>query len=77
MIEFNELYSLLKGHKVIISSCEAAEHGNNEGCLCSLRGTIQTVDKLYDSIFVGTPSWHLADSNKRARLSEMILIKDV
>lgn len=75
MITDKDMLHMLKGQSVIITDCEAREHGINEGCLCNLKGTVQIVDELYKTPFVGTPSWHLKGSDKRARLSEMTLIK--
>lgn len=61
------------GKKVIIKSCEAREHGDNEGCVCGLKGHKVTISRKYDTPWVGTPSYHIKGSNKRVRRSEVIL----
>ena len=59
------------GRRVKVMQCEAAEHGNNPGCVCSLLGTVVTIQKRYETIFAGTASYHIKDSNKRVRRSEV------
>lgn len=77
MADFNDLLLLLPGSKVVVSSCEAAEHvDTSPGCLCKLKGKIFVVDKLYESMFAGTPTWYLKGSDKRVRLSEITILAD-
>jgi len=75
MITNDDLLKLLPGKTVIISGCEARTHGDNPGCLCDMKGKAFVVDRLYQMPFVGTPTWHLRNTNKRARLSEMTLVQ--
>ncbi len=70
-IESDDLLKLLPGTRV-----EAREHGDNEGCLCSIKGSIQTLDKRYANIFVGTSTWHLLNSDKRVRLSGVTILEE-
>lgn len=60
------------GRKVKVSSCEAREHGDNEGCVCHLIGKTVTISKRYKSIFAGTPSYHIKNAKERVRRSEVI-----
>lgn len=73
MITHEDLLNTLPGVSVTVISCEAKAHGDNPGCLCGLKGTTQVIDRLYDTPFCGTPTWHLKDSDKRVRLSEVVL----
>jgi hypothetical protein len=73
MIEDEDLYVLLPGAKALVTACEAAEHGDNAGCLCGLKGRIVTIGSRYESMFAGTPTWWIS-SDRRARLSELTLI---
>ena len=61
------------GRKVVVKSCEAHEHGDNEGCVCSLIGYEVTIKKKYETMFVGRSSYHIKGTNKRVRRSEVIL----
>lgn len=76
MVTNEDLLRLLIGQRVMVVECEAQEHGDNRGCLCNLRGTVHTIEKQYDAIFAGTPSWWLLGTNKTARLSELVLVYD-
>jgi hypothetical protein len=58
------------GQAVIIRKCEAARHGENNGCLCSLIGAVMILGPVYTTAFAGTPSYHLFGSPKRVRESE-------
>jgi hypothetical protein len=73
-ITTEDMYQLLPGAKAIVTGCEASEHGDNNGCLCKLKGSVVTIGKKYDSIFVGAPTWWV-NNDKRARLSELTLVK--
>lgn len=75
MATTEDLLQLVPGTKVIISGCEAREHSDNPGCVCALKGSIQTMGERYDSVFVGTPSWHLVGADRRVRLAEVTFIK--
>ncbi len=61
------------GREVRIIGCEAKEHGDNPGCVCHLRGSTQRIEKLYDTPFAGTPTYHLAGMKQRVRLSEVLV----
>jgi hypothetical protein len=73
-ISNDDLLTLLPGRKVLVTDCEAAEHGDNNGCLCSLKGKVVILGKQRQSVFVGTPTWHIEGSSKRTRLSEVTLV---
>jgi hypothetical protein len=68
-----DLRRLLKGAKAVVTACEAAEHGDNRGCLCKLKGQIVTVGEQYQTMFAGTPSWWITN-DKTARTSELTLL---
>jgi hypothetical protein len=68
-----DLRRLLKGQKAVVSACEAAEHGDNRGCLCALKGAIVTIGKPYETVFAGTPTWWITN-DKTARMSELTLL---
>jgi hypothetical protein len=72
-IESDDMMKLLPGAKAIVSACEATTHGNNAGCLCRMKGEEVTIGALYETPFVGTPTWWIT-SDKRARLSELTLV---
>lgn len=72
----DDLLDLLSGVKVVVSSCEASEHGDNPGCICALKGVVVTVGDMHKSVFAGTPTWNLKGVNKRVRLSEITLLKN-
>lgn len=61
------------GREVIIKSCEARDHNDNEGCVCRLIGYKVTIEKRYETPFVGTSTYHIKGSRKRVRRSEVIL----
>jgi len=61
------------GRRVKVVGCEAKQHGDNEGCVCDLIGEMVTIEKKYNTIFIGTPSYHIKGSDKRVRRSEVIL----
>lgn len=61
------------GRRVRVKSCEAAGHGNNPGCVCDLIGKTVTIEKKYNRIYVGTPSYHIKGSDKTVRRSEVVL----
>ncbi len=60
----------LIGKTVIPHTCEASVHGDNEGCIHDLIGKPVVIEKIYDTPFVGTPSYHIKGSTKRIRESE-------
>ena len=60
----------LIGKTVIPHTCEAREHGNNAGCICKLIGKPVVITKIYETPFVGTPSYHIKGSNKRVQERE-------
>lgn len=66
------------GKKVRIKSCEAKEHGDNDGCVCELIGQVHRISKKYESMFVGTASYHLSGRYryKTVRRREVILLRD-
>jgi hypothetical protein len=61
------------GRRVRVKSCEAREHGNNSGCVCSLIGQMVTIESKYKALFAGTASYHIKGSDKRVRRSEVVL----
>jgi len=76
MINDEDLLGLLPGAKVIVTDCAGNDHSaGNAGCLCALKGTVQTVGKRYETPFVGTPTWWIEGLDKRARLSELTLVR--
>lgn len=73
---FKEPNDEIIGKKVRVKSCEAREHGDNEGCVCHLIGQVVKVTRRYKTPFVGTPSYHLKGIKQRVRRSEVVLLKD-
>ncbi|MFC1594800.1 hypothetical protein ACFL3E_00010 [Patescibacteria group bacterium] len=63
------------GRKVMVKSCEASEHGDNEGCVCHLIGKNVLVTRRYRTPFVGTTSYHLLGRKQRVRRNEVVLLK--
>ena len=61
------------GRNVRVVKCEAREHGDNPGCVCDLIGKMVTIKKRYETLFVGTPTYHIKGMNKRVRRSEVVL----
>ena len=74
MADQNDLLALVPGRRAIITACEAREHGDNDGCVCGLKGHVVTLGKQYESFFAGTPTWHLDGHPKRVRLSEITFL---
>lgn len=64
------------GKRVRVKSCEAREHGDNEGCVCHLIGSIVEINKRYKSIFAGTPSYHIKGMKHTVRRSEVVLLRN-
>lgn len=64
------------GKRVCVNSCEAREHGDNEGCVCHLKGQVVEIKKRYESTFAGTASYHIKGTKYRVRRSEVTLLKD-
>ena len=63
------------GQKVTVRRCHAREHGDNEGCLCDLVGKEVTISAIYQTPFVGTPSYHIQGSKKRIQEREWVEIE--
>lgn len=61
------------GRRVKVVKCEAREHGDNPGCVCDLIGKMVTIEKRYETPFVGTPSYHIKGMDKRVRRCEVVL----
>ena len=61
------------GRTFVVQQCEAREHGNNSGCVCELIGNIVKITKRYETPFTGITSFHISDSDKTVRLSELWL----
>jgi hypothetical protein len=59
------------GKDVRILRCEAREHGDNCGCVCYLIGGVERIARQYETIFAGTPSYHLLGRKQTVRLSEV------
>lgn len=74
MADQNDLLALVPGRRAIITACEAREHGDNNGCVCGLKGRVVTLGQLYDTPFAGTPSWHLKGRRERVRLAEITFV---
>jgi hypothetical protein len=64
------------GKKVRVKSCEALEHGDNDGCVCHLIGRVVKIDRRYDACFAGTSSYHIKGATQRVRRSEVILLRN-
>ena len=62
------------GRDVRILRCEAREHGDNAGCVCHLIGGVERIARRYETIFAGTPSYHLLGREQRVRLSEVEIL---
>lgn len=60
----------------IKNNCEAREHGDNEGCVCHLKGHVVHIAKRYETPFAGTPSYHIQGMKQRVRRSEVILLEN-
>ena len=67
---------IIVGKRVRVKSCEAKEHGDNEGCVCHLKGKVVEIEKRYETIFVGTASYHIKGVKERVRRSEVTLLRD-
>lgn len=71
-----DLIMFVPGQRVIISNCKGRDHiPTSSGCLCDLRGTEQVMGERYDTGFVGTATWHLKGTEKRAQLAEVTFLK--
>jgi hypothetical protein len=64
------------GKRVRVKECQAAEHGDNVGCVCHLVGKVVEVKKRYKSFFAGTPSYHIKGMSHRVRREEVTLLRD-
>lgn len=71
-----DLLDLIPGAKIVVSSCEAREHGDNSGCLCAYKGRFMIAGKRYQTSLAGTPSWYIAETDKTFRLSEVTFITE-
>ncbi len=60
----------LIGKTVTPHTCEAREHGDNEGCICGLIGKPVVITKIHKTPFVGTPLYHIKGSKKLVRECE-------
>jgi len=69
--EISELDKDLRGKKFMVVQCEASRHDNGTGCVCHLIETEVELEKPYQSPFAGTKSYHIKDSDKTVRLSEL------
>lgn len=68
----DQLLRLVPGRKAVVHSCQAREHGNNAGCVCHLKGLEITLCQRYETIFAGTPTWHIEGHEQRVRLEEIV-----
>lgn len=75
MATTEDLLQFVPGAKVIISGCEAREHNCDNGCVCDIKGTVQTMGDCLETYFVGTPTWFLEGTDKHVRLAEVTFIK--
>ena len=64
------------GKRVRIKECQAREHGDNEGCVCHLIGKVVVIKKRYETLFAGTPSYHIKGMSQRVRRNEVTLLRD-
>ena len=64
------------GMRVRVKACEAAEHGDNEGCVCHLVGKVVKIKKRYKTPYVGTASYHIKGMSQRVRRSEVVLLQN-
>ena len=62
----------LIGQKVTVYRCHAREHGDNDGCLCDLIGKEVEISGIYQTLFVGTPSYHIKGLIKRIQEREFV-----
>ena len=71
----NDNYKLQPGMKLTVIRCDGRKPHNdsNPGCDCSLIGQTVTIDKMYETPFVGKPSFHIIGSDKRVRAIEVDL----
>lgn len=60
----------LIGQTVVPHTCNANKHGDNPGCICDLIGKPVVIKKIYETPFVGTPSYHIKGSDKRIQERE-------
>jgi len=60
----------LIGQTVIPHTCEAREHGDNDGCICDLIGKPVVITKIYETLIISTPSYHIEGSDKRIQERE-------
>lgn len=72
MVDRSENYPI--GNDIRVLRCEAREHGDNAGCVCYLIGGVERLAKLYETPFVGTPTYHLLGRPQRVRLSEVEIL---
>ncbi len=68
-LEWEERPDLI-GRTVVPHTCEAREHGDNEGCICDLVGKPVVITAIFETQFVGTPSYHIEGSTKRIQERE-------
>ena len=73
---FKEKSDEIIGKKVRVKKCEAAEHGDNEGCVCHLIGQVVKIKSRYKTPFAGTASYHIVGMVQRVRRAEVVLLKD-
>ena len=64
------------GKLVRVKSCEARDHGDNDGCVCHLIGKVVKVTRKYKTPYVGTPSYHLKGMRHTVRRSEVVLLRN-
>ncbi|MBI5004811.1 MAG: hypothetical protein HZC04_01325 [Candidatus Lloydbacteria bacterium] len=58
------------GKTVIPHTCAAREHGGNNGCICDLLGKPVVIVRIWETEFVGTPSYEIEGSKKRIQERE-------
>ncbi len=65
MISSPEERPEIVGQNVVVRRCHAKRHGDNNGCLCDMVGQEVEISGIYESQYVGTPSYHIKGSTKR------------
>lgn len=60
----------LIGQTVVPHTCHAKMHGDNDGCICEFIGKRVVIECIYETPFVGTPSYHIKGSKKRVQERE-------
>lgn len=66
----------LIGQIVTVYRCHGNNHKlGNDGCLCDMIGQEVEISGIYETPFVGTPSYHIKGSSKRIQEREFVSVE--